>query len=353
MDRSIQYTEAQVRAQDSAFAQQSFMVGLAKLCQDLFGTTSLYSGLSVGPNSPAALNVIVQPGQLYSQQSLEATAFGLLAADTTHKIVKQGILQDAVTLSCPAPTTLGYSITYLIQAKYEDVDGSNVVLSYYNSANPSAPLSGPAGAGTAQPTVRQGLCSVNAKAGVAAATGSQTTPAADAGYTGIATVVVNYGDTGISAGSITQLTTNALPQGGILSSYLTVPVASLLYAAINGDASKVFKVANAVSADEAINYSQAAGIGQTWQDVGASRSSGATYTNTTGKEISVCVTSATLVDATTSLTASVDGVVVGQPLMYGQISGQQTGQMFIAFDVPDGSSYIVTASGIKYWAEKR
>ena len=47
------------------------------------------------------------------------------------------------------------------------------------------------------------------------------------------------------------------------------------------------KVANATAAGQAVNYDQVIGVGQTWQDVTASRALGVTYTNTTGKPIHV------------------------------------------------------------------
>jgi len=69
-------------------------------------------------------------------------------------------------------------------------------------------------------------------------------------------------------------------------------------ASVNGDATKAFKVADAINADEAVSKAQLdlkatlaeaqaydLGVGQTWQNVTASRSAGVTYTNTTGKPI--------------------------------------------------------------------
>jgi hypothetical protein len=47
------------------------------------------------------------------------------------------------------------------------------------------------------------------------------------------------------------------------------------------------KVTNATATGQAVNYDQVLGVGQTWQDVTASRTAGVTYTNTTGKPIVV------------------------------------------------------------------
>jgi hypothetical protein len=43
------------------------------------------------------------------------------------------------------------------------------------------------------------------------------------------------------------------------------------------------KVANATATGQAVNYDQVIGVGQTWQDVTASRALGVTYTNNSGK----------------------------------------------------------------------
>lgn len=202
MDRAIVYTSEQGRSTDFMFGQRSALVGLSKLAEAVLGTDTLISGLTVGANSPAAMNVVVQPGQIYELEMLDATAYGILPADTTHSIVKQGLLMDALTVACPAPVTSGYSINYLIQATYQDQDTTPVVLPYFNSANPSQPLSGQSNSGAAQATERQGVCVVNAKAGAAATTGTQTTPSPDSGYVGIAVVTVDYGASTIVAGNI-------------------------------------------------------------------------------------------------------------------------------------------------------
>lgn len=202
MDRSIVYTQEQARSTDFLFAQRAGMIGLSKLIEAVYGTSTLVSGLSVVPTSPASLSVWVNPGQIFMVEPVDATAYGVLAADTAHSIVKQGLLMDQATLSCPAPGTAGYSINYLIQATLQENDTTNVVLPYFNSANPSAPLSGQTNSGVAQATERQDVCIVAVKAGAAATTGTQTTPAPDAGYVGLAVVTVANGATTIIAGNI-------------------------------------------------------------------------------------------------------------------------------------------------------
>lgn len=202
MDRATVYTQEQGRSVDFLFAQRATMIGLGKLAQATFGSSTVVRGLGVTPNSPAALNVLVNLGEIYTVAAVDATPWGALPADTTDMIVKQGLNMAVQTISTPAPTTGGFSINYLIEAQYQDQDNVPVVLPFYNSANPSQPLNGQGGGGAAQATERQGVCVIQAKAGIAAATGTQTTPAVDVGWTALAVVTVAFGQTTVVAGNI-------------------------------------------------------------------------------------------------------------------------------------------------------
>ena len=232
MDRSIAYTQEQGRSTDFLFAQRSTMIGLSKLAKAVLGSNTVIEGLAVTPNSPAALNAIVGTGQIYSVQNVDSSAYGILAADTVHTILKQGLLMDAVTLATAAPTTVGYSINYLIQATFQESDTTTAVLPYFNSANPSQPLSGQNNSGAAQATERQDLCIVAVKAGAAATTGTQTTPAPDAGYTGLAVVTVANGQTTVTAANIAVYA--GVPQ--ISSILQMMQSGSTIYAADTGAA---------------------------------------------------------------------------------------------------------------------
>ena len=204
MDRQIIYPGAIPLETDLLNTNRNVLIALGMLAQDILGTTTVVSGLSCAPNSPAAMNVVVAPGRIYSQQNVDNTAYSSLPINTAVQILKQGISTTSQTLACAAPTTAGYSINYLIEASYADVDTNPVVLPYYNSANPSQAYSGPAGAGTSQNTIRQGQVVLTAKPGIAATTGTQTTPAPDAGNVGLWVITVAYGQTSITAGSIAQ-----------------------------------------------------------------------------------------------------------------------------------------------------
>lgn len=201
------YGTAIARAIDVLTASQAAMVGMAKYASAILGEATFFNKLACVPNSPADLTVLVGPGEIYSMQSLEATQYGAngfdLPQDLTHLILKQGILLDQVSLSCPAPATPSFSVDYLVQVTYQDNDTDTIVLQYFDSANPNVPWSGPDNTGMSQPTLRQGKCIVAVKAGIAAATGTQTPPAADSGYTGAYVVTVANGQTQIMAGNIT------------------------------------------------------------------------------------------------------------------------------------------------------
>lgn len=184
------------------------MIGTAKLASALLGTNTYASGFTVTPTGPASLQVVYAPGEIYSLASIDALAFSTLPADTTHSILKQGILLDGGTLNCPAPGTTGQSINYLVQATYQDSDSTPVLLPYYNSANPALPYSGQGNNGLTQNTVRKGVAVVAVKAGASAITGTQVTPSPDAGYIGLYVVTVAFGQTTITSGNI-AIATNA------------------------------------------------------------------------------------------------------------------------------------------------
>jgi hypothetical protein len=204
VDRVIVYVDENPLDTDFLNAQKNVMIALGMALQAIVGTATLVDGLVCAPTTPASLEVNVSSGSIMSLENVDGTAYGSLAADTTHQIVKQGIILNTTTLSCPVPSTTGYSINYLIEAAYEDVDTGSTVLPYYDASNPAVAYSGPNNTGISQNTVRQGQCVIAVKAGVAATTGTQTTPTPDAGYTGLWVVTVANGATTITSGNITE-----------------------------------------------------------------------------------------------------------------------------------------------------
>ena len=95
------------------------------------------------------------------------------------------------------------------------------------------------------------------------------------------------------------------------------------------------------------------GVGQTWTDVTASRASGVTYTNTTGKPIMVAVTSSrssSTVQA--SVNISINGVYVQGNRMQTTTTNSQA--QSICSVVPSGATYVVTVEYTSMtWSELR
>ncbi len=98
---------------------------------------------------------------------------------------------------------------------------------------------------------------------------------------------------------------------------------------------------------------QAFGIGQTWQDVTASRALGTTYTNTTGKPIFVVV-SGNPSNLPETLILTIGGVVVWKQNIDGE--NYET-NVVVSGIVPSFSPYSVTTDGnnttISRWVELR
>lgn len=200
MDRRIVYVGQQPLDIDMLWTQRHLQLAVAQLSQLIFGSATGCFGLPCTPGT--GLQVSVGPGQMYSSLPLDATAFGSLGSDTTHNILKQGVNLDPTLIALAAPGTAGQAINYLIEAQVQETDTDLTVVPYFNAANPTVPWSGPGNAGTPTALRRKVAIALQAKAGAAATTGSQVTPTADAGWTGLYVVTVHNGDTSILVGSI-------------------------------------------------------------------------------------------------------------------------------------------------------
>ncbi len=200
MDRILIWPGALGLETDQLQQARNTMEGLGWLIRAVFGAGTFVDGLAVSPGT--GLTVSVAKGAIYILENLDGTAYSSLPADTTDQIMKQGLMRTAATVSCPAPTTSGQSINYLIEAAFQEVDGNPVLLDYFNVDNPSQAWMGPQNSGNPDNTARQAQCVVQAKAGTAATTGSQTTPSPDSGYVGLAVVTVAQGQSTITSGNI-------------------------------------------------------------------------------------------------------------------------------------------------------
>jgi hypothetical protein len=134
---------------------------------------------------------------------------------------------------------------------------------------------------------------------------------------------------------------------------LSQSFADARYAALLGNTANKFSVAAGVAATDAVNMGQSFGIGQTRQNVTASRVLGTNYVNSTGKAIEVTITA--------GLTAS-NGLQINDDSGSGvaQMSGNSATVIFqtISSVIPPGGNYGVnyfvgsTASALK-WSELR
>jgi hypothetical protein len=215
MDRQIVYPGAIPLETDLLNTNRNTLLAIGKLCGALFGSGGVVNGLAVSPTSPASLSVQVGEGEIYQLANVDNSPYSSLPADENDQIVKQGVLLQSNApslLSCPAPTTAGYSINYLIEATLLESDTNQTLLPYYNASNPTQAYAGPNNNGQSQATTRSDQVALVAKPGAGAITGSQVTPGADAGYVPLAVVTVAYGQTQITAPNIAKAAgSTALP----------------------------------------------------------------------------------------------------------------------------------------------
>ena len=207
MDRILVYPGSIPLDTDLLNTNHNTMVALGYLVQAVLGTNTVVDGLACVPTTPGSLTVTVGPGSITQLSVVDTLAYGSVPADVTDPLVKMGINLTATSFTLAAPVTSGQSTNFLIQAALQESDTNPVVLPYYNAGNPSQPYSGPTNSGVAQNTLRYQRAQLQVKAGAAANTGAQVTPPIDNGWVGLYVVTVSYGQTVISAGSITQLAT--------------------------------------------------------------------------------------------------------------------------------------------------
>lgn len=210
MDRSIVYPGSIPLDTDLLNTNRNTMVALGALMQAVLGSSTVVDGLAVAPSVPASLAISVAPGSVTQLATLDAAAYGSLAADTTTALVKMGVNLGPTSFTLTAPVASGQSVAWLIEASFQETDNSPVVLPYYNAAAPTQPYLGPDNAGIAQNTQRTQRVQLQAKPGAAASTGSQLAPAVDAGWVGLAVVTLVYGQSSITAASIAPMATAPL-----------------------------------------------------------------------------------------------------------------------------------------------
>ena len=202
MDRNIVYPGSIPQDTDILYPNRNAMIGISALTAAALGTGVVVDGLACVATVPASLTVSIGPGSITQLSSLDATAYGSLAADVTDQIVKTGINLQPVNFTLMAPASSGQSINYLIEASFSETDADPMVLPYVNAANPGQAMSGPNNTGTAQNTQRVQRVQLQLKPGAAVLSGAQVTPPVDTGWTGLYVVTVNYGQSAITAADI-------------------------------------------------------------------------------------------------------------------------------------------------------
>ena len=115
MDRKIVYTGEVPLGDDFLNSEKNTMIAIGMALKAILGTATIIDGLACTPTGPASMQVQVGPGSIHALENLDSTTYGDINADTTHQLVKQGLSLDNTLLGCPAPSTTGNSINYLIQ----------------------------------------------------------------------------------------------------------------------------------------------------------------------------------------------------------------------------------------------
>jgi hypothetical protein len=207
MDRNIVYPGSIPLDTDLLSVNRNAMIAFGYLAQAILGTNTVADGLLCQPTNPASMSVTVGPGSITQIGPIDMLAYGSIPADSTSQILKMGTNSAAAGFNLVAPSSVGQSINYLIEAAFEETDGNPIVLPYYNAGNPAQSFSGPANSGSADNTVRTQRVQLQLKPGVPGNTGSQTTPAADSGWTALYQIAVAYGQTLVTAANITVIPT--------------------------------------------------------------------------------------------------------------------------------------------------
>jgi hypothetical protein len=207
MDRNIVYPSSIPLDTDILSLNRNIMIGLGFLVQAVLGTNTVADGLSCTLTSPASMSIVIGPGSIAQLGPIDILSYGSIPADPTDLIMKMGVNIGSTTFALTAPSSVGQSINYIVEASLQEADGNAIVLPYYNAANPAQSFNGPANSGSPQNTVRTQRVQLQLKPGLPGNTGSQTTPAADNGWIGLYQVSVSYGQLQISVANISVIPT--------------------------------------------------------------------------------------------------------------------------------------------------
>ncbi len=207
MDRNIVYPGSIPLDTDLLSINRNTMTALGFLAQAILGTNTVADGLVCFPTNPPSLGVTVGPGSITQLVAVDSLAYGSMPANTTDLLVKMGVNTESTAFVLTAPTSVGQSVNYVLEASFQEIDANPVVLPYYNASNPAQSFSGPANSGALQNTTRNQRVQLQLKAGIPGNTGSQTTPAVDTGWVGLYQITVANGQTQITSNEILVIPT--------------------------------------------------------------------------------------------------------------------------------------------------
>lgn len=226
MDRVIVYPGQIPLETDILNQAKNTMLGLGYLAQTVVGSNPIVNGLDVSQAGSPGLSVLINAGSMYAFQVIDQTAYSSVPSDVSGGTVKQGILNQSLTLG---PVTLpggSNKQICIVQAKIVEQDTDNVVLPYYNSANPNVALNGSGGNGVAQPRTRQVALQLSFKYGTAT-TGTPTRPSLDANAVGLAEFELRSTTTQITAAAQSSTNAQILQYGAGADPRMKGPFASL------------------------------------------------------------------------------------------------------------------------------
>lgn len=201
MDRDLLYPGQIGLVENFLDAFKASMIGIGITSEAILGQTTQVFGLAASPLPGSAVPgstfaISIDRGAIFSYQETDPIAYGVLGADTATNILKTGINLNPtqIGIANDAPGTAGYSVNYLVSAQFQEVDTNTVNLPFYNASG--APTITTENATRIQRVVFQ------VAGGSAAATGSQTTPAAPAGSVPLYVVTVTNGQGSVANSGI-------------------------------------------------------------------------------------------------------------------------------------------------------
>jgi hypothetical protein len=228
MNKPIIYSEARWRAFDMLSGWNDMLVALGILAGDCLAGSAgasvppVVTGFTAAPGS--GLSVALGPGVVYALAALDAANYGPLGTNTALVIHQGAVAVQTVQLTTSGLSS-GQSQWALIEVAYAQVDDvaasdpDGGILPYYNSANPSIPLYGPAGSGGVLNTERRDTATIRVLYG-APSSGTPVTPAPDSGYLPLYYVLLTYGQTSLTQGAIYP---GYLASGSLAGGYVAPP----------------------------------------------------------------------------------------------------------------------------------